>query len=89
MEVKGQQGLIFLASHHSGPVTKEFQSFPFEVFLWGCHLDVHVGPPLPAAPVLCHGSVLQSPPRGSGLLPILEVLAEQPNSNYHDVMATL
>ena len=41
LEVKGQQGLIFPVSHLSGPATKEFQSsFPFEVFLWGCHLDV-------------------------------------------------
>ena len=41
LEVKGQQGLIFPASHHSGPATKEFQSsFLFEVLLQGCHLDV-------------------------------------------------
>ena len=41
LEVKVQQGLIFPVSHLSGPATKEFQSsFPFEVFLWGCHLDV-------------------------------------------------
>ena len=30
-----------------------------------------VGPPLPTPPVLCHGPILQSPPSGYGLLPIL------------------
>ena len=37
-----------------------------------------------------HGpELLQSPPSGSGLLPIPEVLVEQPNSNRHDVMTTV
>ena len=41
LEVKGRQGLIFPASHHSVPATKKFQSaFPFEVLLRGCHLNV-------------------------------------------------
>ena len=87
LEVKGQQGLIFPASHLSGPATKEFQSsFPFEVPLRGCHLPLlatNGSCPLPLS------SILQSPPSGSGLLPILEVLVEELNSNHHDMKTTV